>query len=59
MLQIEALFLFVFIFTLQVILKNIIKFTGALLGKEVFFSGRDLLFFYLASSYFITYLIYI
>jgi len=59
MLQIEALFLFVFIFTSQVILKNVIKFIGVLLGKEDFFSGRDLLFFYLAISYFLTYLIYL
>jgi len=58
MLQIEALFLFVFIFTSLMVLKNIIKFIGTLLGKETFFSGRDLFYLYASISYIITYFFY-
>ena len=57
MLDFNTIFLFIFIFSCHIILKNILKMIGILLGKNTIFTGRDLLFLYLTSSYFLTYLI--
>jgi len=57
MLSLDTLFLFLFILTSQIILKNIVKFIGVLLGNEAKFSSGDLLFLYSSISYFLTYLI--
>lgn len=56
MLSLDTIFLFVFIFSTLNILKNALKFIGTLLGKEMFFSGRDLFFLGLSLSYFLTYI---
>ncbi len=56
MLSLDTIFLFVFIFSTLNILKNALKFIGTLLGKEMFFSNRDLFFLGLSLSYFLTYI---
>jgi hypothetical protein len=56
MLSIDTIFLFLFIFSTLIILKNALKFTGTLLGKDNFFSGRDLFYLGLSLSYFLTYI---
>ena len=50
MLSTDALFLFIFIFSCLVLIKNVIKLIGTLLGRDINFSGRDLLFFGLSLS---------
>lgn len=57
MLSLDTLFLFLFILTSQIIIKNVVKFIGVLLGNDAKFASRDLLFLYLSISYFLTYLI--
>jgi hypothetical protein len=58
--NIETIYLFVFVFTILVSLKNVTKFIGALLQKEpkpLVYSNRELIFLGLSISYIITYII--
>ncbi len=57
MLDLNSIFLFVFIFSSLNIFRNALKFIGTLLGKENYFSGRDLLYLGLSISYFLTYIL--
>ena len=58
--NIDTIYLFVFVFTILVSLKNVTKFIGALLQKEpkpLVYSNRELIFLGLSISYIITYII--
>lgn len=58
MLNQNALFFFINIFSILIILKNIVKFLGTLSQKNpqpMDISGRELLYFGMAVSYIITY----
>jgi len=57
MLNIDTIFLFVFIFSSLVILRNLVRLISALLGNELKFTNRDLLFFALSISYVLTYIL--
>lgn len=57
MLNIDTIFLFVFIFSILVSLRNLVRLIGALLGNELKLSNRDLLFFGLSISYILTYIL--
>jgi len=57
--NIDAIYFFIFVFTILVSLKNVTKFIGALLQREpkpLVYSNRELIFLGLAISYIITYL---
>lgn len=56
--NIEAIYLFVFVFSILVALKNVGKFISALLQKEpkpLSYGNRELIFLGLSISYIITY----
>lgn len=58
--NIDTIYLFVFVFTILVSLKNVTKFIGALLQREpkpLVYSNRELIFLGLSISYIITYII--
>ena len=58
--NIDAIYLFTFIFSILVSLKNVTKFIGALLQKEpepLVYSNRELIFLGISISYIITYLL--
>jgi hypothetical protein len=58
--NIDAIYLFIFIFSILVSLKNVTKFIGALLQKEpkpLVYSDRELMFLGISISYIITYLL--
>jgi hypothetical protein len=58
--NIGTIYLFIFVFTILVTLKNVTKFLRALLQKEpkpLVYSNRELIFLGLSLSYIITYLI--
>lgn len=58
--NIETIYLFIFVFTIFVILKNVFKFLRALaqkVPKPLVYSDRELIFLGLSLSYFITYLL--
>lgn len=58
--NIETLYLFIFVFTIFVTLKNITKFIGALLQstpKPMVFSDKELLYLGLSISYILTYIL--
>jgi hypothetical protein len=58
--NIEAIYLFIFVFTILVSLKNVTKFVGALLQKEpkpMVYSNRELILLGVSISYIITYLL--
>jgi hypothetical protein len=58
--NIDAIYLFIFIFSILVSLKNVTKFIGALLQKEpqpLVYSNRELIFLGISISYIITYLL--
>lgn len=58
--NIETIYLFIFVFTILVTLKNVAKFLSALLQKEprpLVYSNRELIFLGLSLSYIITYII--
>lgn len=58
--NIETIYLFIFVFTILVTLKNVAKFLSALLQKEpkpLAYSNRELIYLGLSVSYLITYLI--
>lgn len=58
--NIETIYLFIFVFTILVTLKNVTKFLSALLQKEpkpLVYSNRELIFLGLSLSYIITYFI--
>jgi hypothetical protein len=57
MLNWESLFLFLFVFTTLVLLKSSSKLIGALLGKNIIFTHREILFIGLSLSYWITYIL--
>jgi hypothetical protein len=60
MINIDAICLFMFIFSILVSLKNVTKFIRALLQKEpqpLFYSNRELIFLGISISYIITYLL--
>jgi hypothetical protein len=57
MLSINTIFLFVFIFSMLVVLRNLVRLIGTLLGNEIKFTNRDLLFFGLSISYVLTYIL--
>ena len=57
--NIDTIYLFIFVFTILVSLKNVTKFIGALLQKEpkpLVLSNRELLLLGTSISYLITYL---
>jgi hypothetical protein len=59
--NIDAIYFFVFVFTILVSLKNVTKFIGALLQKEpepLVYSNRELIFLGLSLSYIITYILH-
>jgi hypothetical protein len=58
--NIDTIYLFVFVFTILVSLKNVTKFIGALLQREpkpLVYSNRELIFLGLSISYIITFII--
>jgi len=58
--NIDTIYLFVFVFTILVSLKNVTKVIGALLQREpkpLVYSNRELIILGLSVSYIITYLI--
>lgn len=58
--NIETIYLFIFVFTILVTLRNVAKFVSALLQKEpkpLVYSNRELIFLGLSLSYIITYII--
>jgi len=58
--NIDTIYLFIFIFSISVSLKNVTKFIGALLQKEpkpLVYSDRELIFLGISISYIITYLL--
>lgn len=58
--NIETIYLFIFVFTILVTLKNVTKFISALLQKDpkpIIYSNRELILFGLSLSYLITYII--
>jgi hypothetical protein len=58
--NIDTIYLFIFIFSILVSLKNVTKFISALLQKEpkpLFYSNRELIFLGISISYIITYLL--
>lgn len=58
--NIESIYLFIFVFTILVLIKNITKFIGALLSKNpkpLVYNNRELIFLGLSLSYFITYIL--
>jgi hypothetical protein len=58
--NIDAIYLFIFVFTILVSLKNVTKFVGALLQKEpkpMVYSNRELILLGVSISYIITYLL--
>jgi hypothetical protein len=58
--NIDTIYLFTFIFSILVSLKNVTKFISALLQKEpepLFYSNRELIFLGISISYIITYLL--
>ena len=58
--NIDTIYLFIFIFSILVSLKNVMKFVGALLQKEpkhLVYSNRELIFLGISISYIITYLL--
>lgn len=57
MLSIDTIFLFVFIFSILVVLRNLVRLIGTLLGNDIKFTNRDLLFFGLSISYVLTYIL--
>ena len=57
MLSINTIFLFVLIFSTLVVLRNLVRLIGTLLGNEIKFTNRDLLFFGLSISYVLTYIL--
>jgi len=60
--NLEAIYFFVFVFSLLLFFKTIIKFIGALLQedtKPVLFSNRELLLFAFSISYISTYIKFI
>ena len=59
--NIDAIYFFVFVFTILVSLKNVTKFIGALLQREpkpLVYSNRELIFLGLSLSYIITYILH-
>lgn len=59
--NIDALYFFIFVFTILVSLKNVLKFMGALLQREpkpLDYSNRELIFLGLSVSYIITYIFF-
>jgi len=58
--NIETIYLFIFVFTILVTLRNVARFISALLQKEpkpLVYSNRELIFFGLSLSYIITYIL--
>jgi hypothetical protein len=58
--NIETIYLFIFVFTILVVLKNITKFISALLSSEpklLVYNNRELIFLGLSLSYLITYIL--
>jgi hypothetical protein len=58
--NIETIYLFVFVFTILVLLRSVTKFVSALLQKEpkpLVYSNRELIALGLSISYLITYII--
>jgi hypothetical protein len=58
--NIDAIYLFIFVFTILVSLKNVTKFVSALLQKEpkpMVYSNRELILLGVSISYIITYLL--
>jgi len=58
--NIDTIYLFIFVFTIFVSLKNVAKFLGALLQKEpkpLVYSNRELILLGISISYIITYLL--
>jgi hypothetical protein len=58
--NIETIYLFIFVFTILVVLKNITKFIRALLSSEpklLVYNNRELIFLGLSLSYLITYIL--
>ena len=58
--NIDAIYLFVFVFSILVSLKNVTKFISALLQTEpkpLVYSNRELIFLGISISYIITYLL--
>ena len=58
--NIESIYLFIFVFTILVLIKNTTKFIGALLSKNpkpLVYNDRELIFLGLSLSYFITYIL--
>ena len=58
--NIETIYLFLFVFTILVTLRNVTKFLSALLQKEpkpIQYGNRELIFFGLSLSYLITYIL--
>lgn len=60
MANIDSIFLFIFIFSILVTMKNFTKFVSALLSKELkaqIFNNRELIIFGMSISYILTYII--
>jgi hypothetical protein len=58
--NIETIYLFIFVFTILVVFKNITKFISALLSSEpklLVYNNRELIFLGLSLSYLITYIL--
>jgi hypothetical protein len=59
MLNIDTIFFFLFVFSILVSLRLVLKYVGALLQREpsqVILSSRELIYFGLSISYIITYI---
>jgi len=59
MLNIDTIFFFLFVFSILVSLRLVLKYIGALLQREpsqVLLSSRELIYFGLSISYIITYI---
>lgn len=59
MLNIDTIFFFLFVFSILVTLRLVLKYVGALLQREpsqVMLSSRELIYFGLSISYIITYI---
>lgn len=58
--NIETIYLFIFVFTILVTLRNVARFLSALLQKEpkpLVYSNRELILFGFSLSYIITYIL--
>ena len=56
----ESIYLFIFVFTIFVVLRHIAKFVSALLSREpkqLVYNNRELIFLGLSLSYLITYIL--